>query len=401
MILHLFHPPAQPTSTTSLALLSAGLNLPQCSSTGVWLLGGSELKKQALTMGIDRATLLGVPWGQAMMGWPMVRYHLQQLEHEPTLIHTWSLGSLTLAMMLRPRVPRVLTVAQPMSPGQVHALRFLLSDERAPSALLCTSHTLQRDLLAGGVPASFVHVLHPGIDLGWVQHAQQAELRKIWGVPPVSPKSSGSSEPSVNKPIVVGLLADPVWSVDARRLLLVIGLADEALRSQGFKLHVLVHPQQQHLPRARRTLAELNKGYQFIIDAKADEPWAVLPGCDIALAMGPGAGGLSTRWGMAGNLPIIGEATYAQCEVLEDRHSALLAKPGDAVQLARRIAQAVTDTTLAWQLRDTARHEAFSYFSKLRYGQSLQKVYVQLIAGHRVEVPAMTSTGGLRFEAAM
>ncbi len=472
MPLHLFHQPAQEASTTLPAILSAGLG--SRVDERVWVLGNSELKRQVLTAGVQPERVIGVPWGMAMLGLPAVRYQLQQLENEPTLIHAWSLGALTLAMMLRPRVPRVLTVAQPMSRGQVHALRFLLTDERAPTAILCSSHTLQRDLLAGGVPERAVHVLHPGIDLGWVQHAQRAELRRNWGVesastaasisnkPIVSPSNEGAekpplppgesktspwrgwgegvaafgyptlqdlfalrpspslapggsatlsqgergfsevpnnSNPNVSKPLVIGLLADPVWSVDARRLALIVGLAEEALRPRNVKLHVVIHPRQMHLPRARKTLEQVNKGYQFIIDNQADEPWAVLPGCDLALAMGPKAGGLSTRWGMAGNVPMVGEATYAQCEVLEDRHSALLVKPGDSVHLARRIAQVVTDSQLAWKLRDTARHEAFSYFSKVRYGQSLQQVYQQVISGQQVQVPAMTSTGGLRFEA--
>jgi len=59
--------------------------------------------------------------------------------------------------------------------------------------------------------------------------------------------------------------------------------------------------------------------------------------------------------------------------------------------------QLIDDPQLAWKLRDTARHEAYSFFSRQRYGQSLQTVYQQVVAGEPVEIPPMEVTGGLRF----
>jgi glycosyltransferase involved in cell wall biosynthesis len=126
-------------------------------------------------------------------------------------------------------------------------------------------------------------------------------------------------------------------------------------------------------------------------------PWRILPGCDAALAVGPNAGGLSLLWAMAANIPIVGEATYAVSEVVEDRHSALLGKPDSPVKLAHRLTQLFTDQHLAWQLRDTARHEAYSFFSRQRYCQSIKLVYEQLAGGKAIEVPPLESTGGLRF----
>ena len=87
----------------------------------------------------------------------------------------------------------------------------------------------------------------------------------------------------------------------------------------------------------------------------------------------------------------------APTEIVEDRHSALLAKPGPLHPLAHRITQLLEDPHLAWKLRDTARHEAYSFFSRQRYCQSIQTVYEQLETGAPIEVPQLEATGGLRF----
>jgi glycosyltransferase involved in cell wall biosynthesis len=100
---------------------------------------------------------------------------------------------------------------------------------------------------------------------------------------------------------------------------------------------------------------------------------------------------------MAAGVPIVAEATYAISEIVEDRHSALLAKPEQPRMLAGRITPLMADPQLAWKLRDTARHEAFSFFSRQRYCQALQGVYEQLVGGRAVEIPQIPITGGLRF----
>ena len=391
-ILHLFHNPVGMDAAPRLALLAAGLGRLDFVRQDVWMLGGSELANTARELAVRKARLISTPFNHACLALPAAGYHLRH--HEYDLLHCWSLASLALAMSLRPRVPRVLMVTSPMSIRQIHALRFMLSDRRATTVVLTISSTLQRDILTGGVPEQVVHVMRPGMDLGMVLHGTRMALRQRWGVEKVG------GEPKALKSMVIGILVDAVARVDARQLVLVIGLAEEAIQEAGYRLYVLVHPCQAHLLRARKTLEALGKAYQCIVEPRVDRPWEVLPGCDLAVGMEAATGGLALLWGMAANVPLVGQASYTHCEVLEDRHSALLAQPDQPIDLARRISQLVTDSTLAWKLRDTARHEAFSYFSRVRHAQALQKVYEQIVSGLDVQVPAMISTGGLRFEAA-
>jgi glycosyltransferase involved in cell wall biosynthesis len=118
---------------------------------------------------------------------------------------------------------------------------------------------------------------------------------------------------------------------------------------------------------------------------------------DAAVVIGPKAGGLSLLWAMGANVPIVGQATHAISEIVEDRHSALLAPPHDGPALAHRLQRLLGDRQLAWSLRDTARHEAFSFFSRQRYCRDLTEVYRQAIDGEPVSVPEMEITGGMRF----
>src|SRR5690606_36726272 len=99
-------------------------------------------------------------------------------------------------------------------------------------------------------------------------------------------------------------------------------------------------------------------------DEALARPWELLPACDAALAIGPHAGGVSLLWAMACNILIVGEATYAVSEIVEDRHSALLCKPGDAQAAAHRLPPLLDERQLACKLRATAHSEAFSLFSR-------------------------------------
>jgi glycosyltransferase involved in cell wall biosynthesis len=134
-----------------------------------------------------------------------------------------------------------------------------------------------------------------------------------------------------------------------------------------------------------------------IADHDAACPWRTLPACDVALAMGDAGAGLSMLWAMAAGVPIIAEARYATSEIIEDRHSALLTRPGKTPAIAERLTQLLADRQLAWKIRDAARNEAYSYFSRQRYCQSLTTVYESFAAGNPIEIPPMEPTGGLRF----
>ncbi len=394
-VLHLMDAAGPQACGTTLALLAASGRRLGHTQVKTLLLGGATLARAAQDAGIDNAEAVGVPYGRAYLGYPAVHRRVRAMcnsDEAFDLIHCWSVGALSLATLLFRHVPRVLTLTTVPRHRTVHWLRVMTHDSGAGqagrTALLPISATIHRALLGGGVSESAAHVLRPGIDLSLVAHSARAALRQGWGV-------------ESDRVRVVAVLRDPPQAGDAIEAAIAVGLADEVYAAHGddakARLRLLMHPDQQHRRRAEQLMRHIGRHERIIREPRLDRPWEVLSGCDMAIAQGEHAGGLSLLWAMAANVPIVGEATYAISEIVEDRHSALLAKPGQPKALSHRLCQLTAEPPLAWKLHDTARHEAYSLFSPQRYRTSLQTVYDQMVAGQSVEVPPLESTGGLRF----
>lgn len=384
-VLHLIDAASPQARPTTLALMASSLGRLGDVDQAVVLLGGRPLADAATAAGVRGAQVIGVPFGRAVLGWPTVRRYVRDASPFD-LIHCWSVGALSLATLAFRGLPKVLTLTTPVSERTTAWLRTLSREGAAAGGLvvLPISATLRRALLSAGVPEAAVHVLKPGIDLGRVGHSQRAAIRRGWGI-------------ESDLQCVAAIACDPVERGDALVAAMGVLVANEITSVGGRPLRLLLHPQQLNRVRVRQMVRPLDQERALIDEPRVAEPWSVLPGCDLVLALGPHAGGLSLLWAMAANVPIVGEASYAVSEVVEDRHSALLVKESSPKQLAKRITQLVDDPSLAWRLRDTARHEAYSFFSRQRYGQSLAAVYGQMVAGEAVCVPAVEATGGLRF----
>lgn len=384
-VLHLIDAASPQSRPTTLALMASSLGRLGEVDQAVALLGGRPLADAARAAGVRGAQVIGVPFGRAVLGWPAVRRYMRGAGPFD-LIHCWSVGALSLAALAFRGLPKALTLTTPVSERATAWLRVLSRESAAAGGLvvLPISATLRRALLSAGVAEAVVHVLRPGIDLGRVGHSQRAAIRKGWGVESDSQR-------------VAAIACDPVERGDALAAAMGVLVANEITSAAGRSLRLLLHPQQLNRVRVRGIARNIDKAGAIIDEPRVAEPWSVLPGCDLVLALGPYAGGLSLLWAMAANVPIVGEASYAVSEIVEDRHSALLVKESSPKQLAKRITQLVDDPRLAWRLRDTARHEAYSFFSRQRYCQSLQAVYGQVVAGEPISVPAVEATGGLRF----
>ncbi len=443
-VLHLIDAVSPQATSTTLAMLADAQGRLGHVQERVALLGGTHLAEQAQLAGVIDPIRVGVPLGRAAFGWSSLRRELRRHgEGSFDLIHCWSIGAMTLATMMFRHLPRLLTLTTAPTSPQIRWLRALTSEggasRKSPTAqhgeaqddpqpvraaILPISNTLRRDLLSGGVTEQAVQVLRPGIDMSRIATRSRAMLREQWGI---DPKDDG-------RIVTVALLSDPPSGADAVAAMVISRFAMETLLTEGIDVRLVMHPSQTRRLQAKRMLRDM-KGLRMLIDEpRISQPWSVLPGCDLALAIGTngpvrvagpqarvtssqrpltkdighgylgaggsaeaGGGGLSLLWAMAANVPIVGEATYAISEIVEDRHSALLAKPGAYPAMAHHMRQAILDKHLAWQLRDTARHEAYSFFSRTRYCDSIKAVYQQMTENQPIDIPIMEATGGLKF----
>ncbi|MCC5830669.1 MAG: glycosyltransferase [Phycisphaeraceae bacterium] len=320
--------------------------------------------------------------------WPSVWASLGRCLREtdrPDLIHAWSLSELSLAALRAPRIGRVLTLHQPLSTRAGHWLRWLIAEAPGRTTILAISATLKRQASAVGIDPDAITVLRPGLDLGRLALTQRDQTRRELGLEP--------------RDRLVAAIADPLGMcpIDLAATAICLAQPQPQPPEHSPRLRLLLDSENPLALRTLRLLEGLNRPQTACSAPFQDRFFQLLPACDFVLALGPQGGGLTLIHAMGANAAIVGEADYASAELLEDRHSALLGKPGDRPGVIRRLGRLLGDKHLAWQLRDQARHEAFSFFSRQRYRASLATVYRQMHAGQSVEVPAMEPTGGLRF----
>jgi len=367
-VVHLLDQAATQAGGTTLAMMAQTLGALEGKATQkVVLLGNARLGQLARVAGIERSVRLSAPFGRAMFGWSAFRRYVRNTRRVD-LVHCWSIESFAMAALALRRVPRVLTLSIRPSRRAVRWLGVLCRESSSRVALLAASDAVRRALLTGGLPEPAVHLLHPGIDPDMVAHKARTAVRKEWGI-------------ESDRTKVLALLCDPPHAADALVTARTLMLAGDAHENPDHVVRLLVHPNQTHLAVAERLLAGLGRGHWLICDERLACPWQVLPGCDMALAAGPNAGAPSLAWAMAAGVPIIGEATRAVSEFVQDRHSALLVPPDTSRSVAHRVTQLIDDSQLAQRLSDTARSEAARTFSCDRYRKTLQALYPQLIAG--------------------
>jgi hypothetical protein len=379
-VLHLFEQHGRDGDCPTLNLAAQSMGRLGAIEQVPLLLGAAPLAERAAAAQLTGTRRVAVPMGRALFAFATMRG--RGLDSD--IVHCWSPGALTFVALRWRHRPRALTLTHSPNKRTAHWLRMVCHEAVGRTVIMAISNTIRRNLIAGGVPQEAVHVVRPALDMGLIPNQQRAAIRRRWGVESDDVK-------------VIALLADPMTEADALYGTRALMLAADSFPPDRQRLRLLVHPEQKRRIIAQRLLRDLGRGDWLIVDDALACPWNVLPGCDIALAAGEASGNLSLLWAMAANVPIIAEANYAVSEIVEDRHTALLAKPGEIHMAAHRISQLLDDAHLAWQLRDQARHEAYSFFSRRHYCHCLEQVYQQIVEGKSIDVPLMEVTGGLRF----
>ncbi|MCK4871169.1 MAG: glycosyltransferase [Phycisphaerales bacterium] len=388
-VLHVVDPVSRSGGPCALRLLADGLGRVEGVEQDVLVLGGTADGELARGEGIDVFHRIAPAGRQAVLASTAMRRFVRR--HGPyDVVHAWSIPAYTLVALAVPGALRMLTLtAGPTSRRGAHWLRMALRER--PGTVLCASSVISRSLRSCGMSEDVVHVLHPGLDFGRIEHGDRARLREQWGI--------GESTR------VIALVGEPASACDGWRASWILS----GLAGVGLDAAVVVPDGVREVHRGYERAARMDLADRFIVDGRAARPWSILPACDAALFLGDdtreaGRGGgraepgaFPVLWAMAAGVMVVAEAGYAIGEVLEDHHSALLAKPGDDWGLVRALMRGLTDEQLAWRLRDTVRSEAFSYFSRQRYCSDLAVVYEQVAEGLPVRVPDLPATGGLRF----
>lgn len=102
--------------------------------------------------------------------------------------------------------------------------------------------------------------------------------------------------------LVIWLMVDRCTDGDAMAAMRLLGLTDET----GRRVRLVVHPASRRLPATRQMIETLDRTHRLVEFDHACEPWTVLSGCDVALAMDGGRSArLSAAWAAAAGVPIL------------------------------------------------------------------------------------------------
>jgi glycosyltransferase involved in cell wall biosynthesis len=247
------------------------------------------------------------------------------------------------------------------------AMRWLSSAMRyRPIHVVLPGQTQLQTLLRRGIAPERCHAIRPGVDFSRVRGRRDAELRRRLRLADadyavLAPGESDRPHQHLLALWVVSILHvyDPSYKL--------------VLWGQGAQLaHARRLADQLRQPDLLRIGTEL-----LGPDVQFDELPAA---CDAAVITADESAAMSpTAICMAAALPIVSITNYAQAELLEDHHTALMVPQAAPRLLAQRLLALRGDPILSRQLGDRARAEAFDYCSLTRFVQEYREMYSKVI----------------------
>lgn len=345
-VVHLVEGRSPQSCATTLALL-AQLRRHAGERSAVLLMGNPALGELATAAGLHGARRIGVPYGRALCGLAGLRRALAVVGPASQVV-CWSAGALLAARLLRPRTPRVLVAVQPMSDDAGRLVRWCLRWPGGGGTRVVTSGAALRQAVVDGPVGEWGEAVRalPTLALRAAGASEaRGSLRARWGM-------------SDERVKVLAMLADPPVVADAQMAAMAAGVARETLADAGWRgqVAVLMHPDQWHRPRAQHMVEQLGGHFPIVLEPRLATPWRVMAGCDLGLAMGPGAGGLALTVGMAAGLPIVAEPTPRVHEWLTHDQTGRLTVSDKPKALAHELTQLLRDPDTAGRLRLAARH---------------------------------------------
>ena len=296
------------------------------------------------------------------------------------LIHAWGGRSLAAAVRLGGRI--VYTLPDSTSLRAIRWLRAVMPHREVQ--VICPSATLRRICIERGVPVERCHTIRPGVQFSRIHRRRDTKLRESLGFGDKDRVLlfTGESTRAAGH-------TDSLWGtallhvMDPRYRALAWGRGSEVARLKRFA-------DGQSQPGLLR-LAEPHLGRSMEFED-------LLPAADIILATPTGpAATLPVAIAMAAALPIVATVSYTLSELLEDRHTALLAAPGSPRALAQRVLDLERDPNVQWAISDMARTEAYEYFALTRFVNQHRTIYRQIAEGAAVTLPESAPGAGLRF----
>ena len=282
------------------------------------------------------------------------------LHTDADLIHAWGDRCLRVAGFAH---KPVLFTPAPL-PTSAAAKWLRSARPHLPVRSVCLSTEDHRYLIEHGVPADLCDLVRAGVKLGQ-RLTPDSTLRSQLGAAATDCLIllAGDAEPWLDPPLAVQSTAI-LHYLDPRYRLLITGGGRDI---------------QRLLTLAVRTAPTLLINAAERLGHPVNLP-DLIPAANLAICPAPnGVPPLPILACMAGGLPLVGLATRATSELIEDHHTALLA-PAKFKKLAQRLLQLAEDPALAHRLADEARAQAYKLFPVSRFLSEMRIVYDKTVS---------------------
>jgi glycosyltransferase involved in cell wall biosynthesis len=291
----------------------------------------------------------------------------------PDVLHTNGFKMHILAALVCPRSAGLLWhIHDYVSSRALMALLMRLCLPRC-NALIAISHSVAadiRDTLGTKVP---IHTVYNGIDLEkFTAEGSLVDLDRASGLSPAGPNT-----------IRVGLVATLAWWKGHRVFLDALALLPQDLRLRAYVIGGPIYKTQK----SQNTLDEL-KSYAHIkgLNGKVgftgfvEDVASALRALDVVVhaSTQPEPFGLVIVQGMAIGKAVITSAAGGAAELIQNGVTALTHAPGDAKQLAMRIAELAKDAGLRAALGTAARESVAARFDRHNLANEVLPIYRQL-----------------------
>lgn len=297
------------------------------------------------------------------------------------LIHAWGERPLRVAAF-GSAAPIIYSPARFPGARTVRWLRAVMSVRDVN--IVCTTDTMRRVFVTGGVPIDRCHLIRPAVDSGHGRTRDDLSLRGALGF-----ASGDYVLLAVGESTRAAAHEQAVWAasilyvLDPRYRLLLWGRGDASARTCRFAAKTgkaqIMRVASDRLRREVQFDDLVRVADAGLITARGPVPTLPIAQC------------------MAGGLPLVGVVNRTVSELLEDRHTALMVGKHSPRLLAQRVLDLCGDDALRWSITDMARTEAYEYFSQSRFLSQWRAVYQGVTAGSPIEIPQQAPGAGLRF----
>ena len=278
------------------------------------------------------------------------------------LVHAWGLPA-ALSAHAASDVPQVIELFDPRFARSDFKLIRTLARPRG-FAVACSTATVRRRLIEGGVAPDLCVVLRPGVDFALINRVKDSPLREKLGI---------------RRDKFVVIVPEPATGDGGH---LEGYWAVELLNNAIGKVRIIVPGNSREQRRIRRLDAS-GLDSRVVISPGRQVPFEELVTVSDALVVIPG-GDIPTTciaWAMAAGVVVVGTAVYAVAELIADRVNGLLFKPRSDEGPAVAVARLLRDRASQVRPKEVARGQAYEIFSMRRYVDQHLRLYQNVLNG--------------------